>query len=275
VYGNIKRIDDISIMHTGYAETEYREKDKAERNIRMLRAELAERPNDLTIKAYLADSLISRILLSENPNADDQAEIDGICNEVIDNIEKVPVFLRKKLYYYHLSRLLNNPEKSIELEQLCKKAHSEFPEEIGFIYHYAVILNKTGKYAKAGDILYKAEALQTAAKHKASAPVKTIYVPAEIIGQQLLAAQGLGDVDNTIKYAAALLAVDNTQQSILSPYIHTLLKKGTSYDELLGILGDIYNIGNPNDLLLIAHAAKACGAIEFASLVVTIAKEIM
>ena len=276
VYGDIKRADDISIMHTGYAETEYREKGKAERNIEMLRAELKESPNDLKTKAYLADSLSSRILLDENPDAEDIAEVEAIFNEVLVKGGEVPTLLRKKAYTHLLSRIWNNPERNAECEQLCEKAFSEFPEDIEFGYHYAAALNIEGKYYEAMDILKKMEDLiMDPSYNKMSMTVKTKYSPTAIIGQQLLAAQGLGDMDSIIEYAAALLSYDKSQQNILAPYIHTLLKNGISYDEVLGMLGDIYDIGDPNDLLIIARAAKACGATEFARLVVTIAKEIM
>jgi len=276
VYGNIKRIDNISIMHTGYAETEYKEKGKAERNIKMLRAELVRNPNDLKIKAYLADSLSSRITLEENPNAKDMAEVEAVFSEVIENDGKVPDFLRKKAFNYLLSRLWSDPEKIAQCEKLCERAYSEYPEDIGFGYYYAATLNKSGKYAIARDILTKMEnppAVPT--RNKTDIPVKTIYGPMEITGQKLLAAQGLGDVAGIMENAAALLAADKTQQRILSPYIHTLLNNNKSYDEVLGILGDIYNIGSPNDLLFIARAAKDCGATEFAQLVMVVAKEIM
>jgi glycosyltransferase involved in cell wall biosynthesis len=272
VYGNIKFIDDISIIHTGYAETEYKEKGKAERNIKMLRAELIERPNDLKLKAYLADSLISRTILAENPDTEDFDEADAIFNEVINSNEQLPIFLRKKTYRYLLSRIWNKPEKCAEYEQLCEKAYLEFPEDIELGCHYAAILNKTEKYTDARDILQK---LEKTLSEKTSMFLNATYGPTEIIGQHLLAAQGLGDVDGIIKYASALLVLDKNQHNILSPYINTLLKNDISYDEVLKILGDIYNIGNPNDLLFIARAAKSCGAIEFASLMMTLIKEIM
>jgi glycosyltransferase involved in cell wall biosynthesis len=276
VYGDIKRIDDISIIHTGYAETEYREKGKAERNIKMLRAELEGRPDDLTLKAYLADSLSSRILLDENPDADDLAEVDAIFSEVIERGEEVPGILINKAYTHLLSRIWNDTERSVEYKQLCERAYSEYPENIEFVYHYSVTLNKAGKYAEARDILKKMEDSATdSSRNKTSITVKTKESSIAIIGQQLLAAQGLGDVDGIIEYAAVLLSLDKSQQNILAPYIHTLLKNGVTYDEVLGMLGNIYDIGNPNDLLIIARAAKACGATEFAGLVITVAKEIM
>jgi glycosyltransferase involved in cell wall biosynthesis len=276
VYGDIKRIDDISIMHTGYADTEYKEKGKAERNIKMLRAELAGKPNDLKIKAYLADSLSSRIVLDEKPNTEDLAEADVIFDEVIKNGEEVPAFMREKAYRYLLWRVWDNPEKSEDCEQLCRLAYSEFPENIGFSFQYAAMLNKAGMHAEAMEILNKTEDLPMSPScNTMSIPSKTVYGAAERIGQQLLAAQGLGDVNGIIKYASALLALDKTRQNILSPYIHTMLKNDASYDEVLGKLGDIYNIGSPNDLLLIARAAKSCGALEFARLVMAIAQEII
>jgi hypothetical protein len=93
--------------------------------------------------------------------------------------------------------------------------------------------------------------------------------------QLLLAAQGLDDTDSIIKYALLILEADKTRQEVLSPLIAMLLGQGTSPEELLTLLTKVYTINDPNELLTIARAAKDCGAVEFARMIMIIAGEML
>ena len=93
--------------------------------------------------------------------------------------------------------------------------------------------------------------------------------------EMLNASAGLDDTVGTVKYATMVLVEDKSQQGILSPYIATLLGHGTSNDDLLGLLAKIYDLGSPEDLLLIGRSAKECGALDFALLVAGMAAEII
>ena len=276
VTGEILMVDEISIMHTGYAVTEYREKGKAERNIHLLRMELARKPNDMELKAYLADSLVSKITLDKYTNEEDIAEADVLYKEVIESNVDIPVFLKRKSYIHFLAKLWHDPAKYEEQEKLYEKALREFPDDLELNYYYASLLNKRGEYARAWDILSKIESSLTNATHmKAVSHFKTLSDPKAVYGQALLAAQGLGDIESVIRYATVLLISDKTQKNILGPYIHTLLKHGVAEDELFRLLGNIYDINSPVDLLLIARTAKEYGEIEFTKLIMTIAEEFM
>ena len=276
VYGDIMFVDDIAIMHTGYAESEVLEKGKTERNIGMLRADLAEKPDDMKVKAHLADALVTRIVLDNFTNEEDITEVDALYGEVIDSNATIPKLLKKKAFLYFLTKVQDDPEKIEEYRKMCEKALIEFPDDIEFSYFHACALNKMGEYNKAIDVLQKLELkLSSTSRHEAGINVEIMSDPRAIYGQALLAAQGLGDVKSVVNYATILLVSDKTQQNILSPYIHTLLKNGAGGDEVLGLLGNIYDISSPNDLLLIARAAKSCGAIEFAGLVMELAREMM
>jgi len=283
-HGDIVFIDDIEIIHTGYAETEYRTKNKASRNTEMLRAELATKPNDMTTKAYLANSLDSQNVLNGYKSPADIAEVDMLYGEVLEcyDSENIPAFLKVKAYKHFLKKVLNDPEKYSQCEELCKKAYNEFPETLDFCYYYAGMLNITGDYKKAWEILKKAEQIILGSKvnsnkHGFVAGSSAEYEsdPKAIYSQLLLAAQGLGDAENTLKYAALFLKSDKTNQDVLRPYIKALINSGKPMDEVLELLSGIYNIGAPSDLLLIAKAATACGATDFANIVIAIAQELM
>ena len=278
-YGRIKEIDDITLMHTGYSETEHREKNKVVRNIELLREELKTNPNDMMKKAYLADSLQSKLVLDDYSNEDEIAETEALFREVIDTKDYVANFLRKKAYMHVIGELWeqkDNPEKQNECDLLCEKAYLEFPEDLDIGYRYAVRLNRNLEFQIAWDILKKYELQLTDGEgHIVGASAEIQADPTKIFGQLLLAAQGLGDIESTISYASVLLTSDKTQQNILSPYIRVLLQNNITEDEVLGLLAKIYDLSAPTDLLLIARAAKDCGAIDFAKMIVTIAGEVM
>jgi glycosyltransferase involved in cell wall biosynthesis len=273
---NVMPVDDISIMHTGYAVSEVKEKNKMARNVEMLRAELAGRPNDMTLKAYLADSLVSKTITDDIPDEEEIAEIDVLFREILESNAIIPAILKKKAHMYFISKVPDNTEKDAEHEKLCEKAYSEFPDNIDLCYSYSCSLNKTKKFDKAWEVLKKAEEQGgVISRHGAGVTAAIASNPTAIPGQLLLAAQGRCDIENVLKYAAVMLSHNKTDMGILIPYIKTLLNDGIPMDEVLGLLGQIYDITSPSDLMLIARAAKDGGAIEFARLTMTIAGELM
>ena len=268
VYGESFIADDISIIHTGYTEAEHKEKNKTDRNIKLLRKELENNPNEILVKAYLADSLKSKVTLDEKegkkPDKKEEKEALELFKEVIESKEQIPEFLIKKAYIYHIGKVWKDEEKASQREELCKEGNKRFPDDLDLGYYYSVVLNESRKFKEAWDVLKRLEMkLTTGQGHITGASAKMQSDPNMIFGQLLMAAQGLGDVDSTISYATLLLMSDKTQQEILSPYISTLQKSGISDDDMFGLLSKIYNTTSPADLLLIARAAKDCGAISF------------
>jgi glycosyltransferase involved in cell wall biosynthesis len=264
---SIVAADDITVIHTGYTETANKETGRIERNVELLRIELAEKPNDLNIKAYLADSL--------RLNTDEASlnEAGALFTEVLNGGADVSSFLKMKAYAYFMNKYANDPEKLTECEELCRKALVDFPDSIDFRVFSSVVLNNKGNYAEAWELLTECEAKLSNASSEQAYFISAD--PTLLFKQKILAAQGLGDVANVIKYAAVILKIDKTKQEILIPYIATLLKHGATVEELLKLLDGIYDFGNPNDLLLIARASTNCGAIVLAQRVMEAAGGLM
>jgi tetratricopeptide (TPR) repeat protein len=184
--------------------------------------------------------------------------------------------LKKKVYLHFINKIWEDPEKYDECEKLCERAYKEFPDNIDFCYSYTTLLNKMKNFDKAWEVLNKVEAnAGITSLHSAGVSANIANNPAAIPSQLLLAAQGRGDTENVLKYAAIMLSFEKTDMGLLVPYIKTLLNNGVPMDEVLELLGKIYDVTSPGDLLLIARAAKDGGAIEFAKLIVTIAGELM
>jgi len=261
-------VDDIKIIHTGYSKSAYKEKNKTERNIKTLRAELTKNPEDMYLKAYLADALRLRT------DKKSQIEAEALFTEVLESRADINRKLRIKAYVFFLDKYINDPEKLIECEKLCRNALADFPESLDFEYFLASVMNYKGEYDAAWELLKAGEEkLEGGAVHGDS-----VFVPADptmLYGQLILAAQGLGDVGNVIKYATLILIADKTRQDILSPLIAAVLRCGAIEEELIDLLSSIYNTGDSRDLLLIARAAVDCGAIELAQKIMDIASDNM
>jgi glycosyltransferase involved in cell wall biosynthesis len=275
-FGTISFVEDISIMHTGYAKSSYEETSKLERNIELLRTELVANPDNINAKAYLADSLSNRATLANPEKWGVDPEADVLFADVLNSDVHVFPVLKKKAYTYFIAKYLGEPDKYDDCEEMCNKALEEYSGDLDFWYFLANIYNKKGEYERAWEQLKKLEAAykDSVVKHDDS----TIFLnanPILIYEQMLGAAQGMGDIEHVIKYATIVLISNKMSQRILSPYIYTLTKHGVPEDEILGLLGKIYDISNPQDLLFIVRSAKDCGAVDFARMIMIIAGELL
>ena len=151
---NIAHVDEMTIIHTGYARGEIDKQQKAERNIQMLRDELKENPNDLNTKVYLADSL------QVTNDAQNIAEAEMLFYEAIrGNGGGIIPALKKKSYLRLVSKHEDMPQQLVGREELCKKALLEFPDDLDMTYYLGVALNDKGDHEAALKVLQKCERL--------------------------------------------------------------------------------------------------------------------
>jgi len=271
---NVVQVDEIKIVHNDCSESARKDLIKSERNIELLRRELSENPDNLNTKAYLADSLHAKAMKSESANMDDLEEAEKLFREVIYTDGDISPVLKKKAYICFLLKYVNDDETTAECEELCLKALRETPGDLDYLFFHAAVQNKKGKYQTAWELLARCEegiGGDTYLEAATFLPVNQTL----LFEQFLLAAQGLGDVGSVIKYATLVLTADKSKQGLLSPYIYTLLKHGASEDDVSGILSGIYDFSNPGELLLIARAAKDCGATDFARRIMELAGKML
>ena len=257
--------DDIAIVHTGYTETAYLDTQKLDRNIKLLRDELKDRPNDMNMKGYLADSLKSK------GDPESLAETERLFREVLDGDGDVLPALRKRAFMFILTRPQDTDSALTEKETLCKAAREEFPGDLDFEYCQAVIFNKRGRYKEAMEILTSCEKkLLGTVSHTES---ETLALnPVILFWQMMIASKGLGDLPGVVRAATMTLTADKTQDGVLNNYIAALLKNNISHDEIVQLLSKVYNMNDQRDLLFIARAAKSCNALEFAKYIIGLAE---
>ena len=261
---NTVKADDIAIIHTGYTTAAYEETGKLDRNVELLRAELAERPSDMNLKGYLADSLKAK------GDAESLAETEKLFREVLRDGQGVLPELRKRAYMFLINKREATPDELTEIEKTCRKALAEFPGDLDLEYFHAVTLNKKGEHNTAWNILLGCETKLIAAGTLDDSETVAVN-PILLFWQLMVAAKGRGDIQGVVRYATMTLTADKSQEGVLSQYIFTLRKNKISDDEVVGLLAKIYDLSDKRDLLTIARAAKECGELDFAKLIIGIA----
>jgi len=256
---NIKHTNDVTLMHTGYSETIRNKTGKAQRNIEMLKKELESNPKNLSLKAYLANTL------SMSADEKEQKEAETLFEEIRNSgkSSQINSTLIIKLYIFVISKYLNEPGKLAESERMCKKALTAFPGSIDFEYLLAVILHKKGENEKSWQHLKNCEENLI----NNGAPDDAIMIPADptiLFSQMILTAKALGDIETVILYSTHVLTLDKTKKSILGPCIATLLYYGVTEAETINLLSNIYDMNDKNDLNFVAETAKDYGAATFA-----------
>jgi len=251
--------DNIKIMHTGYQETEIEESGKVKRNTRLLRVELAEDPNNLNIKAYLADSLWM------DNDEKSQCEAEQLFTDVINGKDVAPV-MKKVAYAFLINRYINNLNDLTKGEEMCRAAREEFPADTDFKFFHGAALNSRGEFRAALELLALClESVDEVADYGGLSYLSAN--PVMLYSQTLRAAHNLGETEKVIEYATFALRKDKTVQEILGPYILSLLRAGKSYDEVLELLALVYDTKDLSDMMIIARAGKRVSEIDFAKYV--------
>jgi tetratricopeptide (TPR) repeat protein len=253
-------------MHTGYTKTAYTETQKADRNIELLRMELKDKPDDLNLKSYLADSLFVK------GTVENKTEATALYMEVINGGPEVYPVLRKKAYSTLIEKYRDSAEHLSECEEICRKGMRDFPGDIDLDYYLGYILNKKQDFAGAWEVLCRCESKLL----KSSALDESVVVsikPRVMFVQMAIAAQGLENIEGVIRYTTMVLKEDKGDIGVLKPYIWMLLKHNTTEDELIDLLAKLYDLNDPKDLMFIGRAAKDCGALQIARRVLGMAQE--
>ena len=147
-------LDGVKFIHTGYTASAMEEKNKTERNENLLRLELERNPNDLNIKAYLAD------VLRLKPDNESVAEAERYFTDVINSGIGADVHdkLKHKAFIYFANKYSQIAATAAQGEGVCRRALLEFPGNLDFEYFLAVALKNLGRQDEALEVLKKCEA---------------------------------------------------------------------------------------------------------------------
>ena len=240
---------EISVLHTGYQQSVYMETDKLDRNISMIRREIEQNPNNLEMKAYLADSLDVR------KDETSQKESLSLYKEVADSSQVVHGMLGRNAFVKVVSNFilkgdLDNAEKYI------LRAIERQPEYMDFYALKNEIMFKTGRYAEAWESIKTCEELFE--KYGAIQSNAIVEEPVKLFAALYLTAVKMEDPENAVKYATLALKEDKMQEGTLGPLMMTLKHFGNTPDlEIMEFLEKLYDFDNMRDKVFLARVANA------------------
>jgi len=151
VYG-----EDIAIIHTGYSRTAYRETNKAQRNIDILKAAISDDPGDINLRGYLAEALTVKAEMDGSIESV-LPEIDDLFKEVINTDSKVLSQMRKGAYIHFIKQYVIDSTKYEECEEMCGKALEIFPDDSDILYYLGTNFNNKGDHHAALEALKRCE----------------------------------------------------------------------------------------------------------------------
>jgi glycosyltransferase involved in cell wall biosynthesis len=255
---DIKTTYEITARHTGYSESAYADGSKIERNLKLLRLDLAEKPDDIIVKAYLMESL----LVTKKP--EDTAEAIIYAREVA--VTPLPYDyekLRRSAIITLCIEYSGSEETEDDALYYSKLGYELYPECADLVYLRGVFLLLSDATAEAQKLLNKAEDMLRA-DTLATESVVLVKDVFKLFFYQMQCAQKLNDLPRIMHYATLMLRQDKYQKGIIRPYMHTLLSTGTGVTEVLELLMKLYGIapGLPvtqeslRDKLFLIAAAK-------------------
>jgi len=251
-------INELSIYHTGYTKSETADKNKKERNLKMLRVEYEEDPTNPDIMHYLANTL------GVQESEEDKKEAEELHLKALSS-DRAPKTNNKLLAYDFLIPRFIADDRKDEAITLCTQAIEGLLNYIDYYYYRAVLYNKKGEYNKALEDLKQCEEYLFP---KRAGLVTRIFVssPLPLFYQITVSAEGLRDEALFKKYSQLINSTikDNkNKEGVIGPFIRAMTWYGVPDDIVLSRLAEVYDINNPSDLMFIARAAKESGAIEF------------
>ena len=263
---NVVKVDDITIIHTGYSESAFKETGKTKRNVELLRVAIADAPSDVNLKAYLGEALLGM---------DDQVsrkEAEELFLEVIDEALNVTAELKAMAYRRLLEMRIETGERLLESDDLGRRALRDFPGNIDLGYCLAYILNSKQQYKEAFSILQEGEIKLLGSKAIDESVIVSAN-PAMLFTQLAIAAQGLGNIEDVVKYSSMTLSLYKYQENVLIPYISILRKNGVADADVAELILKMYDLSNANDVKFVARAAQKSGADDLASMLLTVSNE--
>jgi glycosyltransferase involved in cell wall biosynthesis len=242
----------VKMLHDGYAPAIYAETKKLERNITLLRKELAADPDNPYLMEYLSQSL--RI----EGSAQDKAEALELSKRAIPLItDPYYDYFKEKAYNYCIHALVSDTKPgSPEFEEgfrYAETAYKEFPNSAYLTYEYAFCLYNLGRFREAYDVLLVTE------KSLKDAGLDSVLYDGWVYLGLLLAANELGEKPTVIRAATFLLTKNKFHDvTITTAYMHAL--KGTAEPStVLRLLGGLYDLNNLRDKLWLLKAAGNSG----------------
>ncbi|MEG2350064.1 MAG: glycosyltransferase [Hungatella sp.] len=244
----------LTIIHTGYSESTFRDTDKSERNIRLLSKELNEDPKSVRALMYLGESLETAGRAEESEQMFRRALALGP--------EHMEMNYRNLIFYHLMKNIFtrNLLEEESELQNLYMQAqhwddtYPDFDYIMGLWYAQREAWEEAIRYLERG--LTGLEQYRGMTPLYMVAGLKTVYY---VLSN---ASWALHHPAPTVQYGILCLRIDRYTGEVLK-HLLFLLKDDPGEDAqasgTFSILGSLYDFTGWKDQLLVYRCADAVG----------------
>jgi len=251
--GDIVSIPEIRIVHTGYAQTVFKDTKKVLQYEKILREELASSPDDPHYIIYLADSL----RISGEKEKLDEASM--LYRRALCGKQAMDPRMKQSAYNSLLQDFINRHDMRSGAEGYCVRALEDFPGDPDFLFYYGVILNRKQNHEAAFSVLQECERAllnTTAVRHTSNT---VLARPVELYKEMVNTAHALNDKESMVGYLTIVLGLDKYGEGFLPKYLSVLKSSGVSDEELSGLIGKMYDYDSVKDKAFLLRAAGAAG----------------
>lgn len=247
---------DAVIYHTGYTTQEYAEKQKKERNIRMLEREVKENPQNGNNWAYLADMYLTAERWKEAEDAAKRAI--ALPKEQIDlPLRMMAATDLLKIYY-------NNPSMKNAFEVIYQNFCENANEAVDLEYWMALFCMKYQRYAEAiqhwDTCLFHLEKGHSIGNFYAAQNLEAIY---QNLAQCYIKCK---QKQKAVTYATAVLKTNRWNEGCLNILLYLFVEAKEQNSTIYAFLEKLYDFQDPKDAYCVAKAAKEVGNIALAEL---------
>lgn len=246
--------EELSIYHTGYAWTEDLRARKGERNVSLLKQEVAKKPKSAMLLLYLAESLS---MMGEHGEAFRYAckasrNTDGSLNR-----ERLLTAYQMQLYE---AVLLLDSEAADEdtVQEIYRQAAAFDGDYPDFDIAMGKWQEKNGN--REASVAHYEMALDKANRYGNSTSSRIMEFIKEMYRKLIEFYSEKGDWGRIVKYGTLYLQLEPYEPGILLPILNRLLKaEGEPVQRVMGYLGRLYQMDNRKELYFLLKQSRLAG----------------
>lgn len=241
---------ELAIYHTGYAVTSFKEKEKANRNLSLLKQEVEEKPDDYNMWSYLGDSLFAANRLEE---------AEAAYLRVIDNLGDMITHFRKNAAFCNLLKIKysnhsGNEEEILSIYQKAKNSGCTSPDLEYWMgnWFYQQGEEQKGRFYFE-QALHLLDHCEMPNSLNISSELSYVY---KMIFQSY---EKLDQPSEMVRYGVLALRADPYEETVLMGIL-SLLKNERGEEEsasaTFDFLGKLYNLSSAKDKFFLIKISK-------------------
>ena len=243
--------DELNIIHTGYITEIANNKNKRERNLKLLLKELEVNKNDPEILGYIADDYAS-------------GDHDKALEFYREAIKQLPEKINRKdartaTTFTKLIILLSMKDSVSEIMDICRIAEEKMPDNSNFIYYTGLYFYNKKDY-KTASVYYKKafEIFDSQNGRYAELWVDKLQLAYAQYGNILLES---GDIKGAVSIEGGILRNNKKEYLALITLLKAFSSSKVPDQMVMDYLGKIYDFSQSLDKLLVYKASDESGYI--------------